>query len=471
MQRVLFIIGNYYPELTGIGKYNKEMTEWMADNGFEVTVISTYPYYPQWRIQKSYRHKHKWYSKEHLKTAQGNTIQVYRCPHYVPKAPTAFKRVLLDVSFFLSAFLQVLKLAAGKKFEYVITVTPPLLLGLLGVLYKSIVRKSKLFYHIQDLQIEAARDLQMIKSRSIINSLFRIENYIMQNSNVISSISEGMIEKIKIKTKKEVLLFPNWADLNLIYPIADKAGIKEEFGFKSSDKIVLYSGSIGEKQGLEAILYAAVKQKDSNVKFVICGSGPYMKNLQLLAEEQALENVVFLPLQPLEKFNRFLNMADIHLIIQKSNASDLVMPSKLTNILAVGGVALVTADKGCTLHHIIDKYKMGLLVKAESAEALYHGITKALTEPMDSVKANALLYAQRYLSIDSIMDNYFLQAIAQAVPQSRVITNRDLHSKNDLKELAHGQHDNMQPNDKIHVEVLSMKKDESAKDMLLNNKL
>ena len=415
---VLLISGNYYPEPTGIGKYNKEMTDWLADNGFDVTVISSYPYYPYWQVQAPYTRRHKWYSKEKMVTAQGNTITVYRCPHYVPQQPSGAKRMLLDFSYALSAFFQVLKLAGSKKFGYVITVIPPLPLGLLSVLYKKL-RNAKFLYHVQDLQIEAARDLQMIKSQRTIRTLFKVEQYILSHADTVSSISDGMIEKMQEKTAKPVQFFPNWADLSQFYPIADKGALKEAFGFASTDKIVLYSGSIGEKQGLEAILDAANAERNPAVKFVICGSGPYKEKLQQEAADRQLYNIVFLPLQPLDQFNRFLNMADVHLIIQKANASDLVMPSKLTNILAIGGIALITANEGSTLHKLISKYNMGLLVSAEDTAALQSGITGALTQSTAVVQANALAYAKQHLAIDEVMKRYFGQSIHVATVQTK----------------------------------------------------
>lgn len=403
---VLLISGNYYPEPTGIGKYNKEMTDWMADNGFEVTVISTYPYYPYWEVQVPYSRRHKWYTKEKLITAQGNSITVYRCPHYVPHKPTGVRRMILDFSFGLSAFFQVLKLAGTKKFEYVITVIPPLPLGLLSILYKKL-RNAKFLYHIQDLQIEAARDLQMIKSQRTIRNLFRLERYIFRHADTISSISEGMIERIQEKTSKPIVFFPNWTDLSLYYPIANKSALKKEFGFAATDKIVLYSGSIGEKQGLETILDAAAKVLHPTIKFVVCGSGPYQAHLQKEAASRKLSNVVFLPLQPADQFNRFLNIADLHLVIQKADAADLVMPSKLTNILATGGLVLITANEGSALHKLISKYQMGLLVPAENPQALQQGITHAVTADNGDIQANALAYARQHLSINEIMKTYF----------------------------------------------------------------
>lgn len=405
-KRVLLISGNYFPEPTGIGKYNKEMTDWMADHDFDCTVISTYPYYPYWKVQEPYTNKHLWYSKETLLTAKGNPVTVYRCPHYVPKKPTGRRRIALDFSFSISVFFQILRLMGKKKFDIVITVVPPMPLGLLSVLYKK-MKRAKFLYHIQDLQIEAARDLQLIKSDNAIRALFRIERFIINNADTVSSISKGMIQRIKEKAdNRDVVFFPNWADLNFFYPMDNKAELKQEFGFAPQDIIILYSGSIGEKQGLEAILMAAQQYIDSHVVFLICGSGPYKDKLHQLAVDMKLDNVVFFPLQPLEKFNRFLNMADAHLVIQKANASDLVMPSKLTTILAVGGLAIITANQESSLHDLISEYRMGILAEAETDEALIKAVSVAIHNDNSSIKAAARSYAEEFLSIDNVMHRY-----------------------------------------------------------------
>lgn len=405
-KRILVIGYNYYPEPTGIGKYSGEKVQWLAENGYDCSVITTYPYYPYWKVQEPYHKNRFWYKTEKKSYKKGGKITTHRCPVYVPGTPSGLKRILLDVSFLISAFFKLLQLIMGKKFDVVITVVPSFQFGLLGILYKKICG-GKLYYHIQDLQIEAARDLQMIKSERVFRALFSLERYIFQKSDVVSSISEGMIRRIEKKANKKVLSFPNWADINFFYPLNDRERLKEEFGFKASDDIVLYSGAIGEKQGLEAILFAAKElQGMRSLKFVICGSGPYKEKLMELAKGHDLSNVIFFPLQPHEKFNAFLNMADVHLVIQKANASDLVMPSKLTTILAVGGVALVTANQGAGLHTLIEKYNMGILVDAENQEALNEGILKAILEDNSKIAMNARAYAEANLAIDKIMTKF-----------------------------------------------------------------
>ena len=188
----------------------------------------------------------------------------------------------------------------------------------------------------------------------------------------------------------------------------NKSKLKKQFGFTNSDWVVLYSGAIGEKQGLEAILQAAKTLKHRNaIQFVICGTGPYKENLKILAKEMELANLHFMPLQPKDQFNAFLNMADLHLVIQKEKASDLVMPSKLTTILAVGGHALVTANKTSSLYQLLKTFKMGQLVTAEDPTALAEGILKAYeSQNNENIKVSARAYAEKHLEINNVMSSF-----------------------------------------------------------------
>jgi colanic acid biosynthesis glycosyl transferase WcaI len=406
-KRVLLIGYNFLPEPTGIGKYSGEMIQWLANQGYDCTVLSAYPYYPYWKVQEPYYKNRFWYLKETTNFDSGGKITVYRCPMYVPAQPSGLKRMLLDVSFMGTAFIKLLGLLFHKKYDTVITVVPSFQFGLLGYFYK-VFRNAKTVYHIQDMQIEAAQDLNMIKSKKIIDILYKVEQFIFKKTDVISSISESMVAKIEEKARKKVVLFPNWTDTTFFSPIADKSQLKIDFGFLPTDKIILYSGAIGEKQGLEAIILAAeIFKKEPHVKFLICGSGPYKEKLQNLADSKQLNNVVFFPLQPMETFNQFLNMADVHLVIQKAKASDLVMPSKLTTILAVGGLAIITANPDSGLYKLVHKYSMGVLVEAENQDALNKALQEILTKANGiDIMQNARTYAEIYLDINNVMKSF-----------------------------------------------------------------
>jgi colanic acid biosynthesis glycosyl transferase WcaI len=403
---ILLISGNYFPEPTGIGKYNNEMMNWLADHGFKCTVICTYPYYPYWQVQQPYTKKKNWFSKETFTTPAGNKITVYRCPHYVPLKPTGKSRAMLDLSFFTAVSLKLVRLT-GKKFDYVINVTPPLSLGLLAALYKKICG-AKFLYHIQDMQVDVANDLKMISSMRFLSLLFKIEKYILKQADKISTISSDMAERVKLKSKKPVYIFPNWANTKIFFPLTDKAGLKEAFGFNADVPLILYSGSIGEKQGLDSVLNVAenFKQRNKKIQFVICGSGPYKTVLEELAAEKQLDNLSFLPLQPPEKLNAFLNMANLHLIMLKANVAHHVMPSKLTTILSVGGLAIITANPEAGIYKMITENNIGLVCPAENIPALAQKIEAVLQTDNSTICKNARKYATEFLAIDNIMQHY-----------------------------------------------------------------
>ncbi|MBC9914814.1 WcaI family glycosyltransferase [Chitinophaga varians] len=404
-KRVLLISCNYAPEPNGTGKYNGELINWLAAKGYDCTVLTTYPYYPEWKISASYRPKKFLFSRETI-PAGSKPVKVYRCPHYVPALPSGGKRVLQDFSFSLAASGKMLHLLLQRRFDVVITIAPSFHLGLLAAGYKSL-RRTRFIYHIQDMQIEAASNLGMLRSSWLLQQMFRLEKYILRRADVISSISPQMVSSIATKASREVQLFPNWVDVDRYFPLDNRAALKERFGFSANHKVILYSGALGEKQGLENVLVAARQlQHHPDIRFVICGNGPYRQRLEALAAEWQLPQVTFLPLQPASHFNQFLNMADLHLVIQRGQASDLVMPSKLTTILAVGGVPIVTANEGSGLYQLINQHRIGISVIADDANALSQAIEGALQGGTCDISANARRYAQEQLAIDHIMERF-----------------------------------------------------------------
>lgn len=410
-KRVLLIGYNFYPEPTGIGKYNGEMIQWLAERGYHCTVLTTYPYYPFWKVQAPYRRNRFWYKTELEVFESGGSITIYRCPMYVPSIPTGKRRVILDISFFLSSLFKLIGLVFKSKFDHVVAVAPSFNFGLLGLFVKK-VQGCKLSYHIQDLQIEAARELNMVKSDSFLKFLFAIENFILEKADYVSSISPAMIQKINHKSKKPIYLFPNWVNTDFFKPLPDRGVIKMEFGFNPDDKIILYSGSIGEKQGLERVIMTADFFRNvRNLHFLICGSGPFVDRLIKLKMEFKLENIQFLPIQPLFKFVKILNIADVHLVIQKFSASDLMFPSKLTSIWSVGGVPLVTAFPGSQLYRTVQNYKIGIIVEPDDQNALNDGIKNAIECNWSEISINSRKYAEKFLSIDSIMDRFESQIL------------------------------------------------------------
>ena len=177
-------------------------------------------------------------------------------------------------------------------------------------------------------------------------------------------------------------------------------------GVDPDKRVLLYSGNIGEKQGLECVIDAAERLVDrTDLVFLVVGEGAGKARLLELSHQRNLKNVVFAPLQPYDDLPALLASADCHLVIQKRGAADAVLPSKLTNILAVGGNAVITADPDTSLGLLCSEYSgIATLVEPESVEALINGIEHALTMPAPNVIATGC--ACEYLDKDQILTRF-----------------------------------------------------------------
>lgn len=406
-KRILLISHNFSPEPIGVGKYNGEMINWLAKAGYSCTVITTFPYYPFWKVQAPYTNR--WYKKEVVNYPEsGAELTIYRCPSYIPQNPTGGRRTMQDFSYLMSKFFVVTRFLFSKQqFDLIITIAPPFHLAYLGLMLRS-VKGGRLLYHIQDLQIEAARDLNLFKNATVLKVLFKIERSILSKANYASTISDGMISRVKTKVDRDIIFFPNWVDTDAFFPFADKGGVKQSWGYDKDDLICLYSGAAGIKQGLEHVIAAAEELKNhDNIKFIICTSGPYKEELKRDAEARGLQNVAFMQLQPKEKFNEFLNLADVHLVVQKASAGDLVMPSKLSTILAVGGLSIITAVKDTTLYNITTQNNFGYVIEPGDGKILAQKILDIRTDPaVIQKRINARNYALEHLNIDKVMNRF-----------------------------------------------------------------
>ena len=337
--RLLVIALNFSPELTGIGKYVGEMTTWLGTAGVAVRVITAPPYYPAWCVQKPY--SSHCYQRELL---AGSVV--YRCPLYVPRAPTGLKRLAHLASFALTSLPVMLWQGLWWRPHTVIVIEPPLACAP-GALLAGALSGARTWLHVQDFEVDAAFELGLLRSGGLRRCALAIERWLLQRFDRVTSISERMVAKLRLKgvATERAGYFPNWVDTNLIRPLYAEGSMRAELGIDAQVPIVLYSGNMGDKQGLDLIVDVARRFSGRHAAlFLLCGDGAARARLEAAARD--LGNVRFIALQPLTRLNELLNLADVHLLPQRADAEDLVMPSKLTAIMASGRPVLATARAG-----------------------------------------------------------------------------------------------------------------------------
>jgi len=338
-RRLLVVALNYAPDLTGIGKYVSEMTEWLTTNKqLAVRVVTAPPYYPAWAVSRGYSAYR--YRKERIAG-----VDIYRCPLWIPRRPRGLTRMLHLLSFALSSLPVLLWQAVSWRPQVVFVVEPPLGAAP-GAWLAARLCGAQAWLHVQDFEIDAAFELGLLRAGALRRAILSAERALMRGFDRVSNISERMLAKLLEKgvDQRRVFLFPNWVDMSLIRPLEGANTLRAELGIAADARVLLYSGNMGEKQGLDLIIDAARSFEESPALFLLCGDGAVRARLEAAAA--GLSNVRFIPLQPLPRLNELLNLAEVHLLPQRAAAEDLVMPSKLTAIMASGRPVVATARAG-----------------------------------------------------------------------------------------------------------------------------
>ncbi|THF57623.1 glycosyltransferase WbuB [Pseudothauera rhizosphaerae] len=393
---------NYSPELTGIGKYSGEMARWFAEQGHAVRVVSTPPYYPDWKIWQAF-------SGRRYDTRVEDGVRVTRCPLYVPAKPSAVKRMLHLASFSASSSLTVLGQLRWKP-DLVILVVPTLFCAPQALLLAK-MSGAKSVLHIQDYEVDALFGLGIAKGGLLKRFAFAAERAILRTFDRVSTISSGMLQRARQKGVNEdrLRLFPNWSETARFRDVARDSALLSRLGAAPDRRVLLYSGNIGEKQGLETVVEAADRLRNRHkLQFLLVGEGAGKARLVEMAQHKGLTNLLFAPLQAYEDLPALLASADCHLVVQRRGAADAVLPSKLTNILAVGGNAVITADPDTSLGLLCEEFPgIAARVEPESVDALIEGIEHALSMPRPN--AIATEYAREFLDKDRILGRFLTE--------------------------------------------------------------
>lgn len=370
---VLLIGVNYAPEPVGIGPYTAGLAEALADAGHGVTAVVGAPYYPQWK-------RYAGFGKAWQRRHEGG-VEVIRCPHYVPQSPSGLRRIVHLASFAFSALGPALCAAVRRRPTVVLVVAPALLSVPVGWLAAKIAR-AKLWVHVQDFEVDAAAATGLVRTGFLLSAALAMEQVLLRAAAYVSTISPQMCAKLVGKgvPPDAIIEARNWA--NQAFARAVPNGFDYRRSWEIGDRrVVLYSGNIANKQGIDIVIEAArFLEHRQDIVFVICGEGPNRSNLARLAE--GMSNVQLHDLEPAERVGNLLALASVHLLPQIPGAADLVLPSKLANMLGSGRPVVATAAPGTGIAEEVEG--AGLVTPPGDAAALAAGILSLIDNPEEA---------------------------------------------------------------------------------------
>jgi colanic acid biosynthesis glycosyl transferase WcaI len=396
--RILLLGINYWPEVTGIAPFNTRRCEYLAGRGHGVTICTGFPYYPQWRKPREWRGR-LWAHERR------NGVNILRSWLYVPHRVTSALRILHEGSFVASALAR----AVGtRRPDLFMVISPPLALGLAAA-FLSRIWSAPYIFHVEDLQPDAAADLAMLGNGSFMKLLYWIERFAYRRAALVSTLNEAMRTRIVDKgiPERKVVVFSHWSDPSLFrIPIAGGgAEFRRAFGLEGRF-LVVHSGNMGVKQGLDVILGAAARSTgDPEITYLLVGDGAARQGLQDRASAQGLSNIRFLPVQPQQMFFDLLAAADLTLVTEQCTATNIAFPSKMETLMSAGRPILASLNAGGEAARVVTHSGAGEVVAAGDSSQLHGAILRLKSDPdrRRLMGERGRAYAGRHWDADRIL--------------------------------------------------------------------
>jgi colanic acid biosynthesis glycosyl transferase WcaI len=397
---------NFAPEPVGVGRYTGEMAARLQAAGHEVRVVTALPYYPEWKVAPQY-------SGYGYAFEQWQGMPVARAPLWVPFRPGGRKRVLHLLTFAVTTLPLMVRALFWRP--DVVWLAAPAFVCAPAALVTAKLTGAKSWIHIQDFEIDIAFGMGLISGSSWKRFIFSCESWLLRRFDHVSTISKAMVARALAKgvPADQISYVPNWADVDAVAPLRGPSPYRAQLNIPNGAVVALYSGSMGVKQGVDWVAEAALAlQADANVYVVLCGDGA------LQAEAQAacghLPNVRFLPFQPLERLGDLLGLADVHLLPQRADAAEMVMPSKLTGMLASGRPVVGMAVVGTELADVVQS--CGVVVAHGDVTAFTQAIRYLAELPLlrGELGRVARAYADRHLAADAVLGRLEADMLALA---------------------------------------------------------
>lgn len=362
-KRILIHTLIFHPDMVSTSYLYQDICMALIESGFEVTVITTWPHY-------NYSSRFQNESKRGFFCRKSNFFgaNVYHVNQ--KKSRYLLVRAIYILWFH---FFFIFKSLTIKKFDFVLTPSPPLSAGFLsGIVAK--LRGAKSVYNVQEIYPDVLIKQSGGRLNLFIKILSKMEYWTYSLSTKVVTIDQHFSDTIKSRLNQTKLAcIPNFIDTHLYKPYTGQIDPRLAFDGKF---VIGYVGNLGKVQDWDSVIEAAkICQADKSIHFLIIGGGSEFEFLKRF--ESSLENFSVWPYQDREHIPSINSRIDLH-IISMNQASDYDgLPSKVFAILSSGRPILAATNNNSPLARIIEKSGNGLIVARNNAVAISQGIYAA----------------------------------------------------------------------------------------------
>jgi hypothetical protein len=285
-------------------------------------------------------------------------------------------RALDFAAFSLGALVRLARVA--RRGDTVVVMTDP---PLLAIFAAGLARwcGARVVYWVQDIYPELAVALTGAKWLRILRPL---RDRAWRRADACVALGDDMAAFLAGRGVGKIAVVPNWAPTGLA-PMPPEAAdaLREAWGLRGKF-IAAYSGNLGRVHDLMPLLDAAAAlQAETGIVFVFIGGGAQRAALESTVQKRGLGNVRFFPAQPRARLAETLALGDVHFVTLRPGCEQLVFPSKLHGIAAVGRPVLFVGPRDCALARLVTGHGMGASFTRDETGLLAEAIRSLRGEP------------------------------------------------------------------------------------------
>jgi glycosyltransferase involved in cell wall biosynthesis len=405
--RILMLTQWFDPEPTFKGLI---FAKALQERGHEVEILTGFPNYPGGKVYPGYR----------IRFLQREVIEgvpIIRVPLYPSHDISAIRRVANFTTFALSA--ATIGAAAVKPADVMYVYHPPATVALPAIVIGS-MRRIPFVYDIQDLWPDTLDATGMANNKFLHDMVDRWCRWTYRAAAKIVVLSPGFKEMLVARgvPGEKIEVIYNWCDEGQIPKTPKDELLSKELGFFERFN-VLFAGTMGKAQALDAVLDAAerIGGRITKVQFVFVGGGIEVDRLKGIARERRLNNVLFLPRRPVSEIGAILNLADVLLVHLKDDPLfRITIPSKIQAYFAVGRPILAGVRGDAA--ELVRMAGAGVDFLPENPESLSEAVEKLYQIPralLDEMGDHGRRYYREKLSLSvgvSRFEEVFQAAVA-----------------------------------------------------------
>lgn len=406
----ILLIHQYYLEDNehGGSRWNEISKIW-TDNGHQITVISG-------MVHANGSEKRTEYKGKYFVKKQSGNITIWRTHVSESYNKNFIGRLWGYFSFMLSSLWAGL-FFTKEKFDFVLVTSPPLFVGISGIIISKI-KRVPLVFEVRDLWPESAIDTGVLKNGLIIKLALWAEKLIYKNASLINVLTpafkQNLIESKDIDEEK-IIYIPNAADFSLSESISNgfnKDLFRESIGW-TGKFVVLYVGAHGVANALEQLLNSAKLLEDTNLLMVLIGEGMEKLRLKELAEKTGLKNVVFLdPVSKKDVFKYILSCDIGASVLQKNDTFKTVYSNKTFDYMSCKKPILMAIDG--VSRKLVEDANAGVYVEPENENEFNIKIRQFMSNPeiLITLGLNGYQYAKENFDRNILAERYIQELIS-----------------------------------------------------------